>query len=274
MSQGDAPMSETGSVAVSGTTLYYQVAGKGEPVILLHAGIADRRMWKDQIEALAPYFRVLAYDLRGYGESPIPPGPFSHEADLLALMDALGIARAILVGASMGGRTAINVTLDHPDRVRALALVNAAISGFEFSDPAFMDQGRVIDAAILSGDYEGAADLEIQLWIAGPHRTLDQIDPALRTLMQDMLIPTYEHADVGEELPFDPPAIGRLNEIHVPTLVVVGDYDVPDIIERSTILARDIAGARKVKMHGVAHLPNLEQPEAFNSILLEFLRSL
>src|SRR5947209_8694969 len=104
----------SGLVSVHGTDLYYEELGEGHPVILLHAGIADSRMWDEQMPVLAERYRVVRYDLRGFGRSKMVAGAFSHRADLAALLDALGIASAALVGCSFGGRVATEFALEFP----------------------------------------------------------------------------------------------------------------------------------------------------------------
>jgi pimeloyl-ACP methyl ester carboxylesterase len=266
----------SGFADVNGTRLYYETAGEGEPLVLIHAGIADHTMWDAQFDALARHFRVVAYDLRGYGQSPIPDEPFAHYRDLEALMKHLGIARAHLVGASIGGKTAVNLALARPDMVESLVLVGAAVEGRSITSPELTEQWTEVDEAIGKGDFDRAADIEMQIWVAGPKRSVEAVEPAVREKARAMLLQSYKTLAGSEatEQPLEPVAAARLREVRVPTLVVVGDEDVPGILDVADLLAREIPGARKVLMPATAHLPNMEKPEEFTRIALDFLKGL
>jgi pimeloyl-ACP methyl ester carboxylesterase len=266
---------ESGWATVNGANLHYLNAGAGRPLLLLHAGICDSRMWDDQIGEFARTHRVIAPDLRGYGQSKMVAGGFSHRQDIRGLMDHLGVARAMLVAVSMAGRNALDLTLEHPDRIEALVLVGAGLSGYRFDDPAMAAADEAVDAAIAAGRLEEAAEIELKTWVAGPRRSLDGIDAGLRRRVREMILQNYANQpELGQPLPFEPRASGRLREVRAPTLVIVGDEDVPDVLTIADWLAAGIAGARKVVMRGAAHLPNLEQPAAFNRIVGEFLANL
>ena len=269
------PAIESARAAVNGTSLFYCFAGEGPPLLLLHAGICDSRMWDDQIGEFARTHRVIAPDFRGFGQSKMVAGGFAHRRDLGALMDHLGIGRAVLIGVSMSGRTALDFTLENPNRVDALILVAAALSGYRFEDPATLAAWEAGDAALEGGRHDEAAAIDIKTWLAGPRRNPAQIDSALRQRVRDMALQSYATPpDLGQEQPLDPPAIGRLQAVRVPTLIVVGDEDVPDIVTIAKLLESGIAGARQVVMPGTAHLPNMEQPATFNRIVSGFLAGL
>ncbi len=266
---------ESGWAAVNGAKLFYRTAGDGPPLLLLHAGICDGRMWEDQIGEFARTHRVIAPDFRGFGQSKMVAGPFAHRHDLRALMDRLGVGRAILVGGSMSGKTTLDFVLEYPSRVEALILVASALSGYRFTDAGTLAAWEASDAALEAGRHDEAAEIEIKTWVAGPRRSLDQIDLSLRQRVRDMLIQSYATPpDLGDEQPLDPPAIGRLGEVRAPTLIIVGDEDRPDIVAIAGLLESGIADAKKVVMRGAAHLPNLEQPTVFNRLVREFLASL
>ena len=263
---------EAGWAVVNGARLFYRSAGHGPPLLLLHAGICDGRMWDDQIDAFAGTHRVIVPDFRGFGQTEMVAGSFAHRDDLCALLDHLGVTRAVLVGASMSGKTALDFALDHPSRVEALILVAAALSGYRFTDAGTRAAWQASDAALEAGRHDEAAEIEMQTWLAGPRRSLAQIDSGLRQRVRDMLIRSYATPpDLGEEQPLEPPAVERLGEVRAPTLIIAGDADAPDIIAIAALLESGIAGAQKVVMPGVAHLPNMEQPAAFNRIVGDFL---
>jgi len=266
---------DSGWGAINGARLFYRSAGHGPPLLLLHAGICDGRMWDDQIGAFASTHRVVVPDFRGFGQTEMVAGPFAHHHDLRALMDHLGIDRAILVGGSMSGKTTLDFALDYPGRVEALVLVASALSGYRFTDAGTRAAWAASDTALEAGRHDEAAEIEMQTWLAGPRRKLEQIDPGLRQRVRDMLIRSYATPpDLGEERPLEPPAVGRLGEIHVPALIIVGDEDQPDISAVAGLLEAGIVGARKVVMRGTAHLPNMEQPAVFNDIVRSFLATL
>jgi pimeloyl-ACP methyl ester carboxylesterase len=263
---------ETGKADVNGASLHYEVAGEGEPLILVHAGIADGRMWDGQIEAFARRYRVIRYDLRGFGKTAMVDGPYSHHEDLRGLLDALGVERAHLVGCSMGGGAALDFALRYPERAGALVLVGSAVSGFEagFEPPEQWDELVAADEA---GDLGRVSELEVQIWVDGPGRRPEDVDASVRDLVREMnLIALQNEASgLGEELPPDPPAAGRLSEILAPALILVGDSDQPKTLAAADLLASELPNARKVVMPGTAHLPNMERPEEFNRTLLDCL---
>ncbi len=262
----------TGYADVYGARLYYEMMGMGHPLVLIHAGIADSRMWDDQFTDFAEHYRVIRYDIRGFGKSAMPAGPSSTSRDLYGLLTALGIARAYVVGLSIGGGIAIDFTLRYPEMVSALVLVASGLGGTQPS-AEMRRADATVDAALERGGIDAAVEAENRLWVDGPKRTPDQVDPTVRARVSEMNGALYRLPEVDaprERL--DPPAIGRLGEIHVPTLILVGDGDVPDVIETANLLEQGIAGARKVVFPGVAHMVNMEQPEAFNRIVLNFLR--
>ena len=160
-------------------------AGVGPDLVLLHAGIADRRMWASQIGDFSREFRVTSYDLRGFGESPMTPGPYAHFRDLRTILDHFGIERAALIGASMGGSVALDFALESPDRVSALLLVDPGLDGYRFQDPWLKGRWQESEAALERGDFEDAARIESETWLAGPERSLDQVDGSLREPAQD-----------------------------------------------------------------------------------------
>jgi pimeloyl-ACP methyl ester carboxylesterase len=265
-----------GIVNVNGAAIHYDALGAGHPLVLVHAGICDRRMWAPQLAPFAAHFRVIAYDLRGYGQTAIPDGPYSHVADLLGLMDALALQQAHLLGCSRGGATALDLALAQPERVSALVLVSSGPSGYKPPQPvAQSPQWPAVIAAFDAGDLERAAELEVQVWVDGPTRAPDQVPAPIRDLVREMDLRAmrYEVAAEGKAQPQEPerPAAGRLGEVRAPMLVMWGDVDAPITLSSSPALAAGIPGARSVIMSGAAHLPNLEQPDKFNQIVLEFL---
>jgi pimeloyl-ACP methyl ester carboxylesterase len=261
----------TGFAGLNGTDFYYEVEGEGRTLVLVHAGIADRRMWDRQFHAFARRYRVIRYDRRGFGKTRTGAGAYSHHRDLHSLLGFLGVERAFLLGSSQGGKTIIDFALEHPEMADALILVASALSGFTFKGAA-PSQWEELEAADERGDVARVNELELQIWVDGPHRTPEEVDPEVRHLVREMnLVALSAPSAPGAEQPLEPPAAGRLGEIRAPALVVVGDLDTPRTLATADLLTENIRGARKVVVRGAAHLVNMEKPEEFNRHVTSFL---
>ena len=253
--------------------LYYEIAGEGQPLVLIHGGLVNSGMWDDQFEVFAGHYRTLRYDVRGYGKSQPPTSYFSNHGDLRDLLDQLDIERAYVLGLSMGGMIAIDFTLTFPDRVAALLPIAAGLSGYHTTTNSALRTELL--AAYERGDKERAVELSLQLWTDGPQRPPDQVDPGVRERIRVMTAHTFDLPDVEQWVQrLEPPAIDRLAEIHAPTLFVVGDKDVEDILEISELIVSNVPGAQCAVIPDTAHHLNMEQPDEFNRVVLEFLDSL
>jgi len=257
---------------INGARIHYKREGAGAPIVFLHAGIADSRMWDPQVASFAKQFDVIRPDQRGFGDSELPPQPWSPVADLLSLTEMLSLEPANLVGCSMGGALAIDYALHHPYRVRKLVLVGSAIGGFAFR-PEHAHVFSEASAARKAGDLHALNEAMLYLFLDGPERPRGYVRQPLRKIFLDMngiaIRADFESAPTKDP---DPLAIRRLHEINAPTLVVVGDKDVPTVLEAADVLMSSIPDVRKAVIHDAAHLPNMEHPEEFNRIVLEFLR--
>jgi pimeloyl-ACP methyl ester carboxylesterase len=242
-------------------------------VALIHAGIADSRMWAPQLRSFAAEHRVIAPDLPGFGQSPFDSDVIDYRASVRAALDAAGMDRAAAVGTSFGGRIALELALESPERVSALVLVGPGLDSHRWSEEmnAFDNEE---EGALARGDLDAAVDSQLRAWVAGPRRSLDAVDPGVRDLVAEMQRNAYElqqgHDDV-RSTPLDPRASQRLSEISMPTLVVTGDEDFADIHEIADKLVAEIPGAKRATISDAAHLPNLERPEQFDRIVLGFL---
>src|SRR5215469_900595 len=262
--------------AVSGAaSLYFESAGSGPVVVFIHAGVSDSRMWDPQFDAFASKFRVVRYDHRGFGKSKMPEGPYALRDDLLSVIRHLGIAQATLVGCSMGGATAVDFTLEHPEMVTGLVLVGSGVSGLNDASQLTEDVLRYWKeflTAVLDGDVDRAREMDAKHWIDGPSRDVSRIDPVYRKRARELHRENFSTQRFAtQESPLKPPAIGKLGEIKAPTLVVIGDNDEPDLIKLADKLAAEIPNATKVPIENAAHLPSLEHPALFNRILNDFL---
>jgi 3-oxoadipate enol-lactonase len=260
---------------INGAELNYELTGNGPAVVLVHEGICDLRMWDELVEALATEFTVLRYDLRGYGGSTLPPGPFSHNRDLLALLDHVGIERAALVGVSYGGRIALDTAFVAPDRITGLVLAAPALRDHEWSRRVreFGDEEeRLLDA----GDVDAATELNVRLWVDGPNRTRDAVAEDVRERVREMQRRAFEIqlAAYSDEPPPGPeePVNVRLADIEAPTLVIVGDADVPDFLEITDRLGTELPNSQTVVLENTAHTIPLERPGVFRDLVLDFLR--
>jgi len=273
---------QTGVVHVSNTKLYYEVGGSGHPLTLIHGMLVDRRSWDDQFDVFAQRYQVVRYDLRGWGDSSQEQAepPFEPRQDLLSLLDYLNIQQTYLLGLSGGGGIALDFTLEHPDTVDALILVASALNGYPMrmtdTVQAFIGQYY---RALRQKDIPSAVDATVRTWTDGPRRTPEQVNAQARSRITAMLTQHIQrHGDfLAHEqhmLSLEPAAVNRLAEVNVPTLIVVGDEDTPYALEIADTLEQGIADAKKVVIAGTAHHPNMENPEEFNRVVLDFLNGL
>jgi len=261
-----------GFVPVAGGRLWAQWAGEGPGVVLMHAGIADARMWDPQWDALAAGHRVVRYDLRGFGRSEVEHVTFSNRADVLAVMDAAGLERAVLVGCSRAGSIALDTALESPERVAGLAWVCGGIGGLDEEETP-EDQALTAreEALAEAKDWAGLADFDVELWVDGPGQPAGRGPGPVRDLVRRMTYETYRQEKVyGDPVPLDPPAATRLGELRVPVLVILGTLDMPGVARAAEVLATTARQARRVDVP-TAHLPSLERPEWFIGTLLAFL---
>lgn len=251
------------------------MTGGPDTVLLLHAGVADRTAWQPQVEAFERAgFRVIAPDLRGFGERRLEPGVFSHLRDAEALLDG----PATVVGNSLGGRVALELALHRKDLVERMMLIAPGLSDWDWSEET--RAGWVAEEeAYERGDLDAAAEASVRLWVVGPNRPTSAVDPDVRAKAAAMVRRSYEmqaeayEVGVREEEVLTGSLQDRLAEIRCPTLVVVGDEDVSDMQAIARRVASSIEGARLVTMPDTAHLPSLECPDALNDLLLGFLAS-
>jgi pimeloyl-ACP methyl ester carboxylesterase len=264
-----------GSGGRTASGLAFDDRGSGSPVVLVHAGVADRRMWEPQIEPLTAAHRVIRYDARGFGESLPPQGAWSQHTDLLGLLDELLISRTHLVGTSMGAGIAVEAALARPSVVDSLVLAapGGALLG-ESPDELLPVWAAEVDA-LDRGDVEAAVEINLRAWVDGPDRPPDAVDPELRAFVGGMQREAFELPEWDQESApeheLSPPAATRLFELGCPILVIVGDADQPSIRATAERIAEEAPLARLVVWPGVAHMLSLERPDDFAGLVLEFL---
>jgi pimeloyl-ACP methyl ester carboxylesterase len=251
------------------TPLHHEISGAGDAVLLLHGLGLDLRMWDDQVQALSARYRLVRVDLLGFGRSPPVAGPYSHGEQLQALLDALGVARAHIVGLSMGGRIAAEFVQWHPERARSLALVDADITGLPFRTLGPL-LGPIF-AAGKAGDIAAAKRMFHDLPLFAPARRDPGVAARLRRMLDEYS--GWHFANMGAGLERRPAVAtaDALHEFALPTLALVGELDAPDFHDQAEGVVARVPGARKAVIGGTGHMPNMENPAAFNKLMLEFL---
>jgi pimeloyl-ACP methyl ester carboxylesterase len=258
---------------INGVRMHFDVQGSGEPLLLVHAGIANLNMWDAQVAAFAPQFRVVRYDVRGFGETPDPAGKYTDYEDVKALLDHLGIERTHLLGISNGGRIAMEVALTYPERVNKLVLVAPGLPGYKAPEDRFDEEmSAKYDEAIKAGNKVLAAEIDAQIWVDGPRRRPGDVDAAFRKRALELIRHTIELGiGQGEGDYARPLAAERLAELKAPTLLIEGDEDLQGMHDIAKQLEQGIPNLKRVDMPGTAHLPPMEKPQEFNRLVLDFL---
>ena len=254
---------------VNGTRLHYQVAGEGAPVVFIHGLGLDLRMWDDQFQIFTARYRVIRYDLRGFGKSaPQTDERFLHAEDLHALLGFLDVPKPNVIGLSLGGTIALQYALLYPDGLFSLILVDSALDGFDWSN-----EWEDAYSAIRERAAQAGASAANQMWLEhdlfGPAREQPDCRSRLAQMVGESSGWTWTNKSSARGI--RPPSAERLGDIHVPALVIVGERDLPDFQRIADILAAGIPGAHKVVMKGVGHMSNMEGPGEFNRIVMGFL---
>lgn len=252
---------------VNGTRLYYEVAGSGHPLVLVHGFTLDTRMWDAQFEVFAQHYQTIRYDLRGFGQSATPTeDPYAHPDDLRALMAHLGLDHAGIIGLSLGGSVAVDFAVTYPDATDTLIPVDAAlIGGYQWDQ---RPSANLRKEAQQTG-IQGAKTVWLNSALFGPARENPVAAGPLTQIVDDYSGWHFVNNDPGRTA--EPPATQRLITISAPTLVIVGERDLPDFHRIANILEQGIPNAKKVVMPGVGHMSNMEDPERFNTTVLTFL---
>jgi pimeloyl-ACP methyl ester carboxylesterase len=262
-------------VEVPGGRLCYDVAGDpaGPAVLFVHAGVATRAMWDPQFDDLARDHHVIRYDTRGYGDSPGDDVEFADRHDLVAVLDAVGVASACLVGCSRGGRIAIDAALDAPARVTGLVTIGSTPGGQEQDGATDRELEMLADmkAATEAEDIDAIVRTEVAFWDLGPSRDVDDVDPEFLERAIELNVGAAHWDFAGLDQPLDPPAVARLHEIAVPALVVVGELDVTESKLGYELLMAGLPKAEGLRFPDSAHLPSVERAEQFTSDLRAWL---
>lgn len=263
----DAP--RTGYLAVPGGRIYYEVAGAGPAVVLSHGGFGDRRMWDMQFNELARSFRVVRYDHRGFGKSSMPDTTYSPVGDIVLLLDHLGIDKASIVGNSMGGGVAVDFALLRPERVNKLIVVASAANGFAYKQEEIAHMIATFNAAETKG-----VDTAAAMWLEDPMVAVASKHARSAALLKQMIRDNKNIFRMRHwpSEPMTPRANARLSELRMPTLIVIGDKDIPYVQRVAAATAAGIPHAEVFQMAGTDHLPQMVEPEIFTRKLVEFLK--
>lgn len=260
----------TGFMEASGAQIYYEWTGSGNPLVFLHAGGLDLRMWDEHFKSFSSSYQVIRYDVPGCGRSTAPTEPFTDAAVLQALLEHLGIEKACLIGESLGGRIAIDFALEYPEMAKGLILSGPGLGGYEWSKEYTEQIGKIFSYA-----ETGDALTATEEWLKHPHLLPAMSNPNLRDRVRQM---NLDNAKLWvqrlPERPLEPLAIERLKDVRIPTQIIVGELDVPDIHSICDLLMGSIADAKKAIIHGAGHLASMEKPDEFNEIVFQFLNKL
>lgn len=261
-------------LSINGTKLYVETAGKGDAILLIHAGVANSRMWDKQFHEFSKTHYVIRCDLRGFGKSKMSSGSFAHHKDIASILEYFDVEKAVVVGASFGGYVVLNFALTHPKFVTALILASPALDGYKFKSPEMLNFFAKENELLENGDLKAATELNIKMWVDGPQRGAGEVNREVRERIREMQMNIFAQPEIddAEEIELDPPAIKRLSDVEAPTLIISGNLDVVEFQEISSFLAKSIKNATQVIMPGVAHLPNMEKTDEFNQIVLDFVK--
>jgi 3-oxoadipate enol-lactonase len=265
---------EHGFVKLPGAKIYYEKAGEGEPVVFLHGGLLDRRMWDDQFPFFAQRYQVIRYDVRGAGKSLIVSSnePYTPYQELADLLTHLGVQRACLVGLSGGARFSIDMALAYPERVQKLVLVSPGMSGYQFVDAWTQQHEEAFEEALAQGDVMRAVEHFLIMWVDGPARSPEEVDASVREQCRTMATQAIAQGSLALQWrELEPPAAGRLAEIQASTLIVLGEKDTSDIHTIGERLHKEVPDAELVKLPDVAHPLSMEVPTLFNTLVSQFL---
>lgn len=265
------PAVESGFIQVDGGKIFYEAAGQGPVMIMIHDGLLHRETWNAQFAVFAKHYRVVRWDRRGYGRSSKPTTPFSQLDDLFAVVKGLKVERATLMGCSAGGLLAIHFALDHPQTVTALVLVGPIVTGLGFSEH-FMKRGNRGQPG-----FDATVEQRIEYWVSKDPWIMAPESLNARQKLKTLLTANLQDLDGrGQQLARwpDQPALARLSQIKVPTLIVVGESDIPDVHAHVGAIQAGIAGTKRMILSHSGHLPHIEVPDAFNEVVLGFLNTL
>lgn len=263
----------TGFAEVNGTKLFYEMKGEGQPLVMIHGHPLDSRMWNDQFEEFSESFKVIRFDLPGYGQSGVHENDFSLMDDIKGLLDYLNIEQTHLLGLSVGGMLSMDFTLAYPEMVNKLILVSTGLLGWNEHSPERQRFNEELNASYEKGDQEDVIELMTKAWVGGPYRQLHEVNPEVATLFSEMIRNSFsKERGQGKMILPSTKTMDIVGDIKVPTLIVTPEIDFPEFKAIADYLHEKIIDSQKVDIPETAHMINLEKPEEFNQVVLEFLK--
>jgi len=256
---------EAGYLVLGEDSIFYEWAGSGPSLVLIHDGLLHREVWNDQFSSFSKDFKVISYDRRGYGASSAATGSYTHLADLKALFKQLEIENAVLIACSSGGALAIDFTLEYPQKVKALVLVGAVVGGFSYTGH-MRDRGGHLPENFRNEFEEGVyyiMDDPYEIYEKNSEAKKRALDLFRKYPLRDNRRPAYVRPEI--------PSCRRLSEIAIPALILVGEFDIPDVHAHAGAINAGIRGSKRQIVRQSGHLVPLEQADAFNEIVLDFL---
>ncbi|HMG91825.1 MAG TPA: alpha/beta hydrolase [Chryseolinea sp.] len=263
-------------VSVDDYRIYVEETGRGDPVIMLHGGFLDHRMWEEQVNDLSKTFRVITLDMPGHGETVNGDSTLMINEILKKVMDTLEIAKANFIGLSLGAVAVTDFAIAYPDRCDKIILAAPGLVGWDFKqDSVLVTQDEDRRKTFIEKDTLGFAESFVKSWTDGPNRSPDQIDEKLRSTVKQCVYENIKHHQFSHWPGFTeiPPASEVLDSIKSPVLIIVGNNDMKDIIMITNLMESKIPNVRKITLDGVAHMVNLEKPIQFNEEVKNFLVS-
>lgn len=259
-------------VKINNANLFCTVTGEGEPLVFIHGNFNDLRIWDYQMDDFTKYYKVIRYDLRGYGKSDTPISSFSNCEDLKLLFDSLHIKNATIIGSSSGGSVAVDFALQYPELVKALVLAAPSINGYRYPLRMTYEAMKSIYLLKLKG-----FEIAIEKFINNPFWEYF-FPPEYRQEAREKVLQTirtkknFYSWNFKLAVPIKPYAYSRLSEIQVPVLIVLSDKDKPFNIEVGERVHKEIHNSKKVVINDCAHLPFVEKPKEFNREVMAFLK--
>lgn len=261
-----------GYLQIKQTRLYYEIIGQGEPLVLLHAGIADSRMWQPQISLLAGSYQIITLDFRGYGNTIYKSDPFWHYQDVYSLLKHLKLGSVNILGCSLGGRVAIELALQYPEIINRMILLSPGLRGFEYVDQKTLAWDERLERLITLDERDKVAEMLIDIWVVGLRRKRGDVNQSIRSFVKEMILDNYDAVvDRVEEAEPEFDVISRLSGIKSNTLVVIGEEDLPDMLTISQMITDNIPQAKRLILPAAAHMINLEKAGFLTKIVLDFL---
>ncbi len=266
-----------GKIQVNDADIYYEDTGKGLPLVFIHAGYMDSRMWDNLTAVFSSEYRVIRYDVRGYEKSSKVTKAYSDAEDLKSLMEKLGVQEAVLIGVSNGGRIALDFAVTYPHMVKALIPVDSGLKGYQPSGPEeeklweniTIDEEKYLRLRS-EGKFREAAEIDVDFW---SNATVGELRESLLNIAEENVFTDETDPDIFQVSP-TPPAFEKLNSLKMPVLIIVGSRDTPPLIAMSKRYHQLIKGSKFLVIEGADHLPSITRPEEFRNAVFDFLREL